>query len=65
MASSYDFRDRRWCMGSNSVPSTNERDEALSNERKFQCQECGRRVMMTRTGLVPTHLSTAPKRAPA
>jgi len=54
----YEHRGRRWCSGSNTVPSTSERDQALENGRKFECSYCGRDVTMTKTGLVPAHLHT-------
>lgn len=53
----YDFRSRRWCSGSNTVPSMSECTEAIENNRRFQCQECGRMVTLRRTGTVPTHLA--------
>src|SRR5678815_3633751 len=55
---SYDFRNRTWCSGSNTAPSRAERDEALENNRRFQCQGCGRAVTLTKKGLVPTHLAS-------
>ncbi len=57
----YDFHGRRFCSGSNTVPSMSECAEAVENSRKFQCQECGRTVTLRATGLVPTHLAKEPK----
>lgn len=52
----YYVKDRKFCSNSNTVPSLSESGEAWDNDRHFECQECGRSVRLTKTGLVPTHL---------